>query len=153
MRIPTKRLTSILFFVAASLLISISANADIQKWVDREGNVHYGDRAPSWAEASSVVVRPNVIETDPVAASASTAKRPPISYKRTSRVSQRQERKDIEAYIEHCQENRGVYCEWEAHAMIDGPATVLFPGDPFILPRPDLRPPPPPQARPVPERL
>ncbi|MGD2140500.1 MAG: DUF4124 domain-containing protein [Burkholderiales bacterium] len=52
-------------------------------------------------------------------------------------------RADIKAYVDACRRNRGVDCVWEAHAMIDGPATVLFPGDPLIFPRPDVKPAPP----------
>jgi hypothetical protein len=148
-----KRLALIVCFVAAALPVSLTASADIEKWVDREGKVHYGDQAPSWANPTPVVVRPNVIETDPVAPRVSAVKRPPAPRKRASSVSAPRKRGDIQAYIEQCRKNRGVYCEREARAMIDGPATVLFPGDPLIFPRPDLRPPPPPTPRPAPEKL
>lgn len=151
--VSNKLRASLLTLVFAPLLVSSPTSADIEKWVDREGRVHYGDQPPSWANATPVVVRPNVIETDPVATPVSVTKRPAATRKRTSPVSADRERGDIKAYIEQCRKNRGVYCEREARAMIDGPATVLFPGDPLIFPRPDLRPPPPPPPRPVPERL
>ncbi|UCH49626.1 MAG: DUF4124 domain-containing protein [Betaproteobacteria bacterium] len=153
MCVSVKRLAAMLCFVAAALLVSISASAEIQKWVDRKGHVHYGDRPPSWANSTPVVVRPNVIETGPVAQPAPALKRPAAPRERASPVSAPRARPDIQAYIEQCRNNRGVYCEWEARAMIDGPATVLFPGDPLIFRRPDLRPAPPAPPRPVPERL
>lgn len=151
--LSTKRLVAILCLFAAALLVSLNANADIEKWVDREGTVHYGDRAPPWANPTPVVVRPNVIETDPVAPQVSSTKQPATPRKRALSVSAPRRRGDIKAYVELCRNNRGVDCEREARAMIDGPATVLFPGDPLIFPRPDLRPPPPPPPRPAPERL
>jgi hypothetical protein len=151
--VSIKRLAAILCFCAAALPVSLNASADIEKWVDREGKVHYGDQAPSWANPTPVVVRPNVIETDPEAPPVSSAKRPAAPRKRASSVSAPRERGDIKAYIEQCRNNRGVYCEREARAMIDGPATVLFPGDPLIFPRPDLRSPPPPPPPAAPERL
>ena len=151
--LSTKRLATILCFFAAALPVTLNASDDIEKWVDREGGVHYGDQAPTCANPTPVVVRPNVIETGPEAAPAPTVKRPATPRKRTSSVSAPRKRGDIQAYIEQCRKNRGVYCEREARAMIDGPATVLFPGDPLIFPRPDLRPPPPPPPRPAPERL
>ena len=81
----------------------------------------------------------NVIETDSVARPAANVERP------MSRTSKRKpeppqgERADIRSYLELCRANRGVDCEREARAMIDGPATVLFPGDPLVFPRPDLK--------------
>lgn len=150
--VSMKRLVPILCFVAAGLPVNIIADANIEKWVDREGRVHYGDQPPSWAKPTPVLVRPNVIETNPPARTAKRAA--------TSRTPDEipsfpapQERRDIQAYIELCRSNRGVDCEREARAMIDGPATLLFPGDPLLLPRPDLTPPasPPPPA--APERL
>lgn len=119
--------------------------ADVNKWVDAAGRVHYGDWPPSDADAARVKVRKNVIETHqdiPPAALNRRYLKPAVTPVANDPVTP-EPRKDISAYIEHCRANRGVDCEWEAYAMIDGPATVLFPGDPAILPRPDLKPRPP----------
>ena len=44
-----------------------SAKADIEKWIDADGQVHYGDMPPPEAEASPLQVRPNVIEVEQAA--------------------------------------------------------------------------------------
>ena len=129
----------------AVLLSGAPAVADIHRWVDRAGQVHYADQPPPAVEVTQIRVRPNVIETDPGIAPAfrnmgSANPKAPVGASAKAGPGQRQ---DIQAYIAQCRNNRGVDCEREAHAMIDGPATVLFPGDPAIVPRPDLKPPPP----------
>ena len=138
-----------LAMLAVALSPGSALTADIEKWVDHEGRVHYSDRAPTWAVARPVKVHPNVIETDPVAQPVVTVKRPVFRApaERPPDPSHRQ-RAEIRAYIELCRNNRGIDCEREAHAMIDGPATLLFPGDPLIFPRPDLESPslPPPEV-------
>jgi hypothetical protein len=129
--------------VVAAIADSGSAN-EISKWIDRDGGVHYTDQPPAWVNATPVKVQPNVIDTE-------TSEAPPNRSYRSLLLQQDArhahqslpERADLRAYVEQCRRNRGVDCEWEARAMIDGPATVLFPGDPYILPRPDLKPPPP----------
>ena len=116
--------------------------ASVEKWVDPHGRVHYGDRPPADVDATAVEIRPNVIETGPTVAPA-VIDQPmpemtlPVAQART-RV-----RKDLQSYAENCRNNRGVDCELEARQMIDGPAPVIFPGDPAVFPRPDLKFPPP----------
>ena len=121
------------------------ASAQIEKWVDANGQVHYGDAPPPEANASPLRVQPNVIDVDRPAAQADapveTGDRPlPAA---AASMTAPPERSDIDRYVAHCRDNRGVDCELEARQMIDGPAPVLFPGDPAIFPRPDLKPPPP----------
>jgi hypothetical protein len=128
----------------AAMATTAAAN-DISKWVDGNGGVHYGDQPPPWVEATPVKMRPNVIDTGaPEIPVLNKARRSIILQQDTNATGNKlPERADLRAYVEHCRRNRGVDCEWEARAMIDGPATVLFPGDPYIFPRPDVRPPPP----------
>lgn len=127
------------------LLLSAGASAaEIEKWVDSDGNVHYGDHAPVGAVAAPLDIRPNVIDSDPVVPPADAGTRPaePVAPAAPSETSP-QQRGDVQAYIEQCRNNRGVDCELEAEQMIDGPAPLIFPGDPAVFPRPDLKPPPP----------
>jgi len=138
--------TILILLLATTVSFSVTtANADVQKWVDRDGGVHYGDQPPPWADPTPVKLTPNVIDTDSHGLPAVRQQRPA---KLQQPVTQRDqapttERADLRAYVEQCRKNRGVDCEWEAKAMIDGPATVLFPGDPYIFRRPDVKPPPP----------
>lgn len=142
-------------FIGAVLLTGIAAIADsasaneISKWVDRDGGVHYGDQPPAWVDATPVKVQPNVIDTGAdeapsIQSQLARSKRSAVSQQRARRQEKAlPERAELRAYVEQCRRNRGVDCEWEARAMIDGPATVLFPGDPTIFARPDVKPPPP----------
>jgi hypothetical protein len=112
------------------LLGGMAAAADVDKWID--------------PQASRVRVQPNVIETGGSAAVGRTpAPKAPAPTPGIHPQAVPAPRPDIEAYVEQCRNNRGVDCEDEARAMIDGPAPVLFPGDPAVFPRPDLKPPPP----------
>jgi len=132
--------------ITAVLLAGITNTAsanDISKWVDRDGGVHYGDQPPPWVDATPVKVRPNVIDTERSVAPVIRPQRSAILRRARRDEKMLPERADLRAYVEQCRRNRGVDCEWEARAMIDGPATVLFPGDPYIFARPDVKPPPP----------
>lgn len=131
---------------AIALLLSAGASAaGIEKWVDADGNVHYGDQAPAGAVAAPVDIRPNVIDSDPVVPSEDAGRRPaePEGSAAAPSETSPQQREDVQAYIEQCRNNRGVDCELEAEQMINGPAPLIFPGDPAVFPRPDLKPPPP----------
>lgn len=131
--------------LAVVFLLSIAGSAaGIEKWVDSDGNVHYGDHAPAGAVSAPVDIRPNVIDSDPVLPPANAGTRPaePAGAAAPSETSP-QQRPDAQAYIEQCRNNRGVDCELEAEQMINGPAPLIFPGDPAVFPRPDLKPPPP----------
>lgn len=121
------------------------AKAEINKWVDIDGQVHYGDAPPADANAAPLQVRPNVIETGRPAASTSSteASGKPDASIDSAPMAVPATRPDIDRYVAHCRDNRGVDCELEARQMIDGPAPVLFPGDPAVFPRPDVKPPPP----------
>lgn len=124
------------------LLTNGAAMADIKKWVGSGGGVHYGDWPPTSANAAQVNVRPNVIETRqdaPPAVAHKQSAKPNATPEAPSKVA-REPREDIAAYVALCRENRGLDCEREARAMIDGPAPVFFPGDPAVFPRPDVKP-------------
>lgn len=130
--------------VSLASIVNPAAANEISKWVDRDGGVHYGDQPPPSVDATPVKVRPNVIDTRTTRSPVVLPQRPTVLQQRARREQQvLPERAELRAYVERCRRNRGVDCEWEARAMIDGPATVLFPGDPYIFPRPDLKPPPP----------
>jgi hypothetical protein len=141
------RLRTTLFRVALAGLVAMANTAaanGISKWIDTNGGVHYGDQPPPFVEATPVKMRPNVIDTGAPEIPALRPHRSIIQQQDTHATgNELPERADLRAYVEHCRRNRGVDCEWEARAMIDGPATVLYPGDPYIFPRPDVRPPPP----------
>ena len=136
------RIALVLLLAASSLLSSEAIMASVEKWVDPHGRVHYGDHPPAGVDTTPVEIRPNVIETRPnVVPTVIDKPMPeltlPVEHART-RV-----RKDLQTYVENCRNNRGVDCELEARQMIDGPAPVIFPGDPAVFPRPDLKLPPP----------
>jgi hypothetical protein len=132
--------------LAVALLISGgAAAADIEKWVDPAGGVHYGDQIPPGVVSAPVDIRPNVIEVDPIVPPAGTGNRPaqPATSAGAPSTAPLEQRQDMQAYAEQCRANRGVDCEREAQQMIDGPAPVIFPGDPAVFWRPDVKPPPP----------
>ena len=123
----------------------VLAKAEISKWIDDDGQVHYGDAPPADANAERLRVQPNVIEIDrPTAPTRSTkASGKPDASIDPAPMTVPVARPEIDRYVARCRDNRGVDCELEAQQMIDGPAPVVFPGDPAVFPRPDLKPPPP----------
>lgn len=136
------RIVGISWLLAAFLFCSDAAVADINKWIDPDGRVNYGDHPPLGADTTQVSIRLNVIETDrirlrPVTAEPSGPRESPADQDAI------ETRMDLRSYAEQCWKNRGVDCELEARQMIDGPAPLVFPGDPAVFPRPDLKPPPP----------
>jgi glutaredoxin len=52
-----------LFLLIAILLSTMSASAEILKWTDSNGKVHFGDRPPAGADTSVVEVRINTYES------------------------------------------------------------------------------------------
>jgi hypothetical protein len=144
---PRFAILSFALLAFALLLMPGIATADVKKWVEPNGVVHYGDWAPPEADAASVKVRANVIDTHqdlpPVASEKQSVKREKAPEPVSASTADYDLREDVIAYIKQCRQNRGVNCIWEAFAMIYGPAPVLFPGDPAVFPRPDLKPPPP----------
>ena len=136
-----KRITMTLWLAFALSLANGGAVADVKKWIGPDGGVHYGRWAPPGAQAAAVKVRPNIIEThqDLPPEALRTQNAPALKTPEAVSGVQPYPRSDIRAYVEQCKQNRGVDCEYEARAMIDGPAPVIFPGDPAVFPRPDLR--------------
>lgn len=56
------RTRHILGILVIGLLVSSVALAEIQKWTDKDGRVHFGDRAPDGVNAESVTVNPVTYE-------------------------------------------------------------------------------------------
>ena len=52
-----------LFFLITTLIFSMSVSAEILKWTDSDGRVHFGDKPPAGAETSIVEVRINTYES------------------------------------------------------------------------------------------
>ena len=52
-----------LFILIAILLFAMSTSAEILKWTDSNGKVHFGDRPPAGADTSVVEVRINTYES------------------------------------------------------------------------------------------
>ena len=52
-----------LILIISTLLLSISAFAEILKWTDSEGKIHFGDRPPAGVETSVVEIRINTYES------------------------------------------------------------------------------------------
>jgi hypothetical protein len=136
------RIALVLLLAATSLLSSEAIMASVEKWVDPHGRVHYGDHPPAGVDTTAVEIRPNVIETGPNVVPTVIDKPTPELASRVEQARTRV-RRDLQSYVENCRNNRGVDCELEAMQMIDGPAPVIFPGDPAVFPRPDLKLPPP----------
>ena len=59
------RKSLVVFFL---LLASAPLGAEIHKWVDEHGNVHFGDRPPADAATTAVDVRPNVYSSPSIEA-------------------------------------------------------------------------------------
>ncbi|NIO40154.1 MAG: DUF4124 domain-containing protein, partial [Burkholderiales bacterium] len=76
-----------------------SLAADISKWVDQRGRIHYGDHPPTWANPVPVKVQPNVIDTGLPTKSVPAFSRTPTLSKLndTSPVGAPRERADIQA--------------------------------------------------------
>jgi hypothetical protein len=144
------RVLSFCLLAIAWLLPWQASSAQIERWVDASGRVHYGDQPPAQVDASKVPIHPNVIESGPPAEWAWSRDLSVVAAAQEEAVP----RSAFDEYVELCRRNRGVDCELEAQQMIQGPAPVRFPCDPAIFPRPDLKPPPaPPQERhPMPRR-
>lgn len=141
----------IVCLASISLLANAPTVAAIEKWVDDDGRIHYGDWPPPGVDAEPLRVWHNVIDTgviDTGVIDNSVINRPtPMKARpapsKTMEYSAPALRPEMQSYVEQCREQRGIDCETEARQMIDGPATVIFPGDPLVFPRPDVKPPPP----------
>jgi len=136
--VSMNRIVVMPLLAAACLLCSDAAVADISKWVDARGRVSYGDRPPSDVDATPVPIQPNLRETERVRLTVTDIPSGQADSRTDNDAAA--SRPDLRAYAEHCRKNRGVNCDLEARQMIDGPAPVIFPGDPAVFPRPDIKP-------------
>ena len=87
----------VLMFIAVILLVpQFGVAAPVYRWVDENGEVHYGDQAPEGVEASRVDIKPNTVNsTSPAKSSASKdgasanganeGEKPELSYAEQSR--------------------------------------------------------------------
>jgi hypothetical protein len=57
-------LVAVPWLAAVLLICGDAAMADINRWIDENGRVNYGDRPPASVDSEPVSIRPNVIETD-----------------------------------------------------------------------------------------
>ncbi|MEC5398010.1 DUF4124 domain-containing protein [Uliginosibacterium sp. H1] len=151
--------------LAAALLTAGSVQAQTYKWVDAQGRTHYGDSPPPGVRARVVEGGVNVVTRPPQPAggSAPTASPAPAAAPQRAaqapaaaaatdddRAAQRQR------MIERCERNRGVDCEDEVDAMLDGvpddsyaewPVYARPPLWPGGRPPPKPRPPRPPRPK------
>jgi uncharacterized protein DUF4124 len=137
---------------AAAVLLALFAMepatvlAEVYKWTDEQGRVHYGDRPPPGVKTDKVEGAVTVVPT-PQAAAPLGDKKPPTPDADSDRLKEENDQlrraakaeEDREAerrrQIDECQRNRGVDCEQE----VDGES-----GTPGYIPpyqRPPLRPP------------
>jgi len=54
--------TAMIFISALMILPSAVMGAEVYRWVDEQGVVHFGDRAPEGTQATTVNVKPNTVE-------------------------------------------------------------------------------------------
>ncbi len=148
---------------AALQLAAASALADVYRWTDTEGHTIYGDAPPAGVKARKVEGGVTVVPAipveptpaEPAAAPKSTASEALTTRSTTSAASFGNKAEDRRSLlIEKCKANRGVNCEQEADAMLDGaPAgdgTVYYPAQSRNLDHPPhpLGPHPKPQSNP-----
>ena len=77
----------IILILIASLALAPAAIAEVYKWVDRYGKVHYGDTPPANARATPVDMTssgPSRAGQVPATAAAEQASQPPARYLRPS---------------------------------------------------------------------
>ncbi|MDQ8022657.1 MAG: DUF4124 domain-containing protein [Moraxellaceae bacterium] len=150
-----------LLLAALALTAHSQTNAQTYKWVDAQGRTHYGDAPPPGVRASIVEGGVNVVTSparpassapvaSPTPAPAAPQPAPPATAVASDdRAAQRQR------MIERCERNRGVDCEDEVDAMLDGVPYSSYAewpgyGRPPLWPggRPPPRPRPPKPPRP-----
>ncbi|WP_341675795.1 DUF4124 domain-containing protein [Niveibacterium sp. SC-1] len=139
-----------------------AAQAQVYKWQDEKGRTIYGDTPPSGVKASPVEAPITVIHDDnapplaptapeaPAAQRAPEAPRAPAAYSSPNSADQERAAKR-ERMIARCKADRGVDCEDEVDALLDGPANLAYPDEyPYWVhtrpprPLPPPRPPKPP---------
>jgi uncharacterized protein DUF4124 len=131
--------------------------AEVYKWKDEQGRVHYGDRPPPGVKADKVEGAVTVVPATQAAAPLEDRK-PPLSDADTERLKEENDQlrraakaaEDREAerhrQIEECQRNRGVDCEQEVDSGGGAPGYI----PPYQRPpvRPPAMPPIPPRPQP-----
>lgn len=151
---------------AACLAFSATANAELWKWVDEQGQTHYSDSPPPGVKASQVGGSISVIpspETPPMpapapATQASPPAAPPASSTGNAPANASNSAAELKArrtrMIERCEKDRGVDCEESVDALLDGPPPEIYQQPVWIYPyppRPPIRPHPRPPVKPSPK--
>lgn len=154
------------FLFAFAMLTACPVSADVWKWTDSEGHVHYGDTPPSDVKASKVgdagvSVVPSAPEDGPRPTPQRSDQVTPAASKSERGANTTEADAKRKRMIERCEKDRGVDCEEAVDGMIDGtPVTVPGAGDypvwiappPHVVhkPHPPTKPKPKPQPDPEP---
>ena len=154
-----------LLFCAAVAMAAAPALADVYKWQDEKGRTIYGDTPPPGVKAAPVDAPITVIHDEnaarqapmapeaPTAPQAPEAPRAPAAHNAPSSIDQERAARR-ERMIARCKADRGVDCEDEVDALLDGPTNLAYPEDypywvhtrpprPLPPPRPPVKPKPP----------
>ncbi|MGC3965132.1 MAG: DUF4124 domain-containing protein [Rhodocyclaceae bacterium] len=157
--------------LACLLLASANAMADVYRWTDRDGKVHYGDTPPAGVSARRVDANVNVVPAGPRAPAQPATPPAPAPSVAPSVPPQPAAAVDPQDQLRarmlaQCQQNRGVDCENEVNAMLTPPwngyaetpwwpvwtAAPQHPRPPYP-PRPEPPRPPKPKPDPVPKPM
>jgi len=149
-----------LLLCAAIAMAAAPAQADVYKWQDEKGRTIYGDTPPPGVKSSPVEAPITVIHDDnapyqaPAAPEAPAARRAPEAPRAPAPSADQERAAKRERMIARCKADRGVDCEDEVDALLDGPANLAYPDDypywvhtrpprPLPPPRPPVKPKPP----------
>jgi hypothetical protein len=121
--------------VIAASLLSLAATiafADVYRWTDANGRTVYGDSPPAGVKAHKVEGGVSVVPAAPVPepgptspAAPAAAPAPAITHNAAPASNAAEEAAARrERLIARCKANRGVDCEQQVDAMIDGPSSL-----------------------------
>jgi hypothetical protein len=160
--------------ILAALLLQFAATvafADVYRWTDADGRTVYGDSPPPGVKARKVEGGVSVVPAAPAAESGSSATQaatmpaPTVTHSPTPYSNAAEEAAARrERLIARCKADRGVDCEQQVDAMIDGPSSLpdyvdsypvwgrgyYPPVRPMPKPKPHPKPKPEPLAGPLP---
>ena len=87
--------TAIILSSALIVLPSTVAGSEVYRWVDEQGVVHFGDRAPEGTQATTINVKPNTVELVQPASHANpeTGAEPPVDGATAPELSYAQQRR------------------------------------------------------------
>ncbi|MFA9438123.1 DUF4124 domain-containing protein [Uliginosibacterium sp. sgz301328] len=138
------------------LIVPACAVAEVYRWTDRDGRVHYGDQPPAGVSARRVDASVNVVPAVPRApaqpAAPAVPAAPPSANTPPQPASPPDPQDELRArMLAQCRQNRGIDCENEVEAMLTPPwngyiEAPWWPVWGIAPPRP--RPPSPPRPEP-----